>query len=187
MKRIGLVVLATLAAACSSSGGQSAAPTKSNTATSSADTVASGAATACTTSDLGQTGAVPMPRPVRIAHTRVFEHGHDRLDPPPASARPAANPNAIWRASRAYQTPVGSYELVLASFSAFVPSIGGIPEFQHVLAWIVVAHHFPSTPTGGGVSAPGAATTPSPTCDFVIVLDVFDAQSAKPLALIEGA
>jgi hypothetical protein len=193
MKRIGcIVLLAALAAACSSSGGHRASPTTTRPGASTAVTQETSTprvrvTTACTNADERRSGSVPMPRPVRISKTRVYDHGNDRLDPPPPTARPAASANAIWSAAREYQTRIGSYELVLASYSALAPSRGGVPEFQHLLAWIVVVHHFPGVPGGGSRPLPGATTVPRPDCYFVTVLDVFDAHSGKRLLTIEGA
>jgi hypothetical protein len=127
-----------------------------------------------------------MPRPARISKTRVYDYDNVRLDRPSASSQPTAAPKEVWRRSR-YKNQVASYELVLASYSARTPSTGGVPEFQHVLAWIVVAHHFPGVPTSGARPLPGATTVPRPPCDFVTVLEVFDAHTGKGLITIEGA
>jgi hypothetical protein len=127
-----------------------------------------------------------MPRPVRISKTRVYDYDNIRLDRPPASSQPTAAAKEVWSASR-YKNQVASYELVLASYSARTPSTGGVPEFQHVLAWIVVAHHFPGVPTSGARPVPVATTVPRPPCYFVTVLDVFDAHNGKGLITIEGA
>jgi hypothetical protein len=173
-----VVGAALLVAGCSSGGGKSSTPT-----TTSAPLRAASVAAVCTNADLSRTGLVPMPHPIVLAHSRSFEGGQKRLAPPPAAAHPSVSPSFVWSASKAVKSPVGTYELVLASYSSPDPSTGGSPKFRPVLAWVIIGHHVPFV---GNEQPPGAGTNGRPPCLFATVLEPFDAKTGVELALAEG-
>jgi len=172
-----VVAAALLVAGCSSGGGKSSTPT-----TTSAHLKV--AAAACTTPDMARTGFVPMPHPTVLVHARSYESGQARLAPPPADSRPSVSASVVWGASAAPKSPVGTYELVLASYSSPVPSDRGVPDFQHVLSWVVIGHHVPFV--GGSATGTSPNAIPHRPCFFATVLEPFNATTGKEMVLAEG-
>jgi hypothetical protein len=134
--------------------------------------------------DMARTGFVPMPHPTVLVHARSYESGQARLAPPPADSRPSVSASVVWGASAAPKSPVGTYELVLASYSSPVPSDRGIPDFQHVLSWVVIGHHVPFV--GGSATGTSPNAIPHRPCFFATVLEPFNATTGKEMVLAEG-
>ena len=134
----------------------------------------------CTQADLSAGPSVPMPAPTRITATRGYRLVFARLDPPPAGVQPRVPAAQIWAASHGNTYRAARYELVLTSYSAFVPSKGGVPEFWHRLMWVVIGSHVPFSPE---ISRPfgGGTTVPPPECYFGHQLFLFDANTGQQL------
>lgn len=127
----------------------------------------------CTDADAHASGGVPMPAPTRITATRVYNHGTERLDPPPAGLQARVSAAQAWAGLHGTASPVARYEVALTAYSAVIPSTGGVPNATHVLAWVVIGTHVPLVPVGRTV-----AELP---CAFETQLTIFDALSGQQL------
>src|SRR5207244_1226209 len=114
--------------------------------------------------DHARIGSVSMPTPQRVTHMTSYRAIGARLDPPPVGSRPKFSAAHAWGFVQATSNPRATYELVLGSYSALTPSIGGVPSYWHRLVWAVIAHHIPVLPVGGfaraGVSTASAVSPP---------------------------
>jgi hypothetical protein len=134
---------------------------------------------ACTTADAEDYRRAPMPVPTRVTTTRVYDHNRERLDPPPAGARPKIPASKAWaetRNSALYR--VATYELVLTSYSIINPT-GALRAFAHPrLAWVLIGHHVPHDTSPRRGPSPSVAR---PTCSFVTELHIVDANTGRGL------
>lgn len=137
----------------------------------------------CTEADASAYGGISMPTPTRVTKTRVFKSVFARLDPPPVSVQPKVPASVAWAGTKSSTYRVATYEIVLGSYSAFVPSKGGVPENWHRLTWAVIGRHVPSFLHEGGGFTPesGVTTKPRPVCFFTTQLFLFDANTGQEL------
>jgi len=122
-----------------------------------------------------------MAPPVILSRTRILKGLGARLDPPPVGLRPLVSASTAWQAAR-IKSPLGSYELALASYTSAYPSKNRPPEFSHVVAWIVIGLHVPLPLLPALVTDPGMRP-----CAFDTALDAFDAHSGNELIPTEVA
>lgn len=143
-----------------------------------------GAQTACSQADLGNSGTAPMPTPSRVSARRVINQV--TLDPPAATDHPTISAAQAWANPLIAKPVVGTYELVLTRLSAPLPARPGadgrlVPEYQNVLVWVVIADHVPAVPIGPGPPRPGATTIPRPPCFFEDAMTWIDARTGQLL------
>lgn len=87
----------------------------------------------CGTADLAQSAPQDMPVVVRITHTRRLVKA--RLDPLPASVRPAVTAGEAWERLRRQRQPLGGGqdELLFGLFTG--------QGVSHVRAWVLMTSH----------------------------------------------
>jgi hypothetical protein len=145
-------------------------------------------AASCTDADATRIGFVPMPRTVRLTKTRDDKSSFGRLDPPDPTVRPRVPAAQAWGFVQRTASPEASYEIVLTSYSAFLPSTAGVPAFWHRLVWVVIGHHVPSVPIGA-MAVPlrsGQPTARVPTCFFETQRTLVDANTGQELEQTTG-
>jgi hypothetical protein len=105
-----------------------------------------------------------------------------RLDPPPEGLRPRFSASHAWGFVQPTSNPRATYELVLGSYSALLPSTGGVPSYSHRLVWAVIVHHLLVLPVGGFTRAGGStASAVSPPCFLETQVTLVDATTGESL------
>ena len=127
-----------------------------------------------------------MPTPTRLSSTRSFPAVGVVLHPPAPSDAAEVSAEQAWANAEVEKRKDATYEIVLARLSAANPATLGAngettPNYQDVLAWVVISHHVAGTGTGGGAPPQGSPATASTAlaCSFNEGLDPTDATTGR--------
>jgi len=128
----------------------------------------------CLASDLAGP-VLPMPAPQNVAAKTLVNSGIvARLDPAPG-ATPAVSASSAWR-TFTHLNPLRARraELLLGTFSAFLPYGRSGPQRVQVLAWVLRVHHL-----AYAIPSTGDSKSTQPVCEFVDAVLVLDATNGS--------
>jgi hypothetical protein len=139
----------------------------------------------CTAADLADPGRAAMPSPTRLDQAETFPDEGISLVPPDATDRAVATPESAWANAAIDKRRDATYRIVLARVSATDPATIGAngdqtPQYQNVLAWVVLSHGVPEA-TRGGTAPAGSTTSTTVACFFADGVAATDAISGQAM------